>query len=116
VVEVAVNESSKLMSTAEFGEAMSLRETLNNLEGAISAAWTNSPDEYPDWSSWTFETHMRDLRDLWVLAEPRLRNRDVAQQVGSDLMKMIAAFESGDKAAGRSLAGELYNRQISKLS
>jgi hypothetical protein len=59
---------------------------------------------------------MRDLRDLWVLAEPRLRNRDVAQQVGSDLMKMIAAFESGDKAAGRSLAGELYNRQISKLS
>lgn len=104
------------MSTAEFGKAMSLRETLNNLQGAISAAWTNSPDEYPDWSSWTFETHMRDLRDLWALAEPRLRNRDVAQQVGSDLMRMIAAFESGDKATGRSLAGKLYNRPISKLS
>jgi len=104
------------MPKAKFRGAMSLRETLNDLEGAISAAWTNSPDEYPDWSSWTFETHMADLRDLWKLAEPRLRDREVAQQVGSDLMKMIAAFESGDKATGRNLAGKLYNRQISKLS
>lgn len=95
---------------------MSLRETLRDLQDSISAAWTNSPDEYPEWSSWTFETHMADLRGLWSSAESQLKNREKALQVGSDLMQMIAAFESGDKAAGRSMAGKLYNAQVSKLS
>lgn len=95
---------------------MSIREALNDLQGSVSAAWTNSPDEYPEWSSWTFETHMADLRDLWASVEPRLKNREVAQKVGADLISMIAAFESGDKAAGRSLAGKLYSEQIPKLA
>lgn len=95
---------------------MSSRETLDDLQGSVSAAWTNSPDEYPAWSSWTFETHMADLRDLWAAVEPRLKNREMAQKVGADLMSMIAAFESGNKAAGRSLAGKLYNEQLAKLA
>ena len=95
---------------------MSLRNTLNDLKDSVSAAWTNSPDEYPEWSSWTFETHMADLRALWTSAESKLKNRENAQLFGADLMRMIAAFEAGDKSAGRSLAGKLYNEQISKLS
>ena len=34
------------------------------LFNSIGAAHSNAPDEYAEWSSWTYETHMADLKEL----------------------------------------------------
>ncbi len=53
---------------------MSLQEKLKDFSGSISTATGDAPDEYPQWSSWTYETHMADLRELWAEIYPQLKN------------------------------------------
>lgn len=94
---------------------MSLRELMEDLKGSIGNAATNAPDEYPDWSSWTFETHMADIRELWSAIEPRLKNRASVANVSTAIAKMISAFESGDKVTGQAVAWKLYNESLGQL-
>lgn len=95
---------------------MSLREDLQNFVDSIGAAGSNAPDEYPEWSSWTYKTHMADLKELWAAIRPQLK-RDVecAEFVDRKLQEMFAAFDAGERDKGRKAAWALYNAEISKL-
>lgn len=95
---------------------MSLIESLKDFVGAIGSAGTNAPDEYPDWSSWTYETQMADLKELWSLIRPQLkRDLDQANWVDAQLQEMFTAFDAGEKERGRKAAWALYNAELTKL-
>ena len=95
---------------------MSLEERLTDLASAIALATTHAPDEYPSWSSWTYATHMADIKALWNEVRPRLqRDIDQAQTIDAKLQEMFALFEAGQKEAGRDIAWALYNEKVEKL-
>lgn len=95
---------------------MSLSETLKDFAGSIATATTDAPDEYPEWSSWTYETHMGDLRELWAVIRPQLkRDLEQAEFVDGKLHEMIAAFDAGEKEKGRKAAWALYNSDLKQL-
>ncbi len=95
---------------------MSLRDDLQNFVDSIGAAGSNAPDEYAEWSSWTYETHMADLKDLWATIHPQLkRDLEQAEWVDGKLQEMFTAFDAGEKEAGRKAAWELYNAKVTKL-
>lgn len=95
---------------------MSLREEFQSFVDGIGAAGSNAPDEYPDWSLWTYETHMADLKSLWTVIRPQIK-RDVEQAefVDAKLQEMFAAFDAGEKEKGRKAAWALYNADLTKL-
>lgn len=95
---------------------MSLKERLADFAGSIAVATTDPPDNYPAWSSWTYEAHMADLRELWSEIRPQVkRDFEKAEFIDAKLQEMFAAFDAkvGDK--GRKAAVEIYNLNISKL-
>jgi hypothetical protein len=93
-----------------------LEERLKDLAGSIATAASNAPDEYPEWSAWTYETHMTDLRELWAEIQPQLtRDTEKAHWTAVKLGEMFSAFEKGDKASGRKAAWALYNSDVKKL-
>lgn len=94
---------------------MSLQQKLKDFAGSISTATGDAPDEYPDWSSWTYETHMADLRGLWAEIRPQLKNLEQAALVNDKLLEMIDAFDAGEKEKGRAAAWFLYNLDVNKL-
>lgn len=95
---------------------MSLREDIQNLFDSIGAAGSNAPDDYPVWSSWTYETHMIDLKELWAAIRPQLkRNLEQAERVDCNLQEMFGAFDAGEKEKGRKAAFAIYNSDIKKL-
>ena len=95
---------------------MSLKERLADFEGSVGAAATRAPDEYPEWGSWTYETHMADLKALWAEIRPQLkRDLDQAALVDEKLQEMFSAFEAGDKQRGRDAAWAIYNGKVEKL-
>ena len=95
---------------------MSLCEHLSDFAGSIATATSDAPDEYPEWSSWTYETHMEDLRSLWATIRPQLqRDLEQAAWVDQTLREMFAAFDAGDKETGRKAAWALYNAEVTKL-
>ncbi len=95
---------------------MSLREDLQNFVDSIGAAGSNAPDEYAEWSSWTYETHMADLKELWAAIRPQLkRDLEQAEWVDGKLQEMFAAFDAGEKELGRKAAWALYNAEVTKL-
>jgi hypothetical protein len=98
------------------GGPMAVHEILRDIKGSVALAATDAPDDYATWSSWNFESHMADLKELWASVEPILKDRSRAQQVGSDLSAMISAFESGDKIGGRKIAWKLYNNDLPALN
>lgn len=95
---------------------MTLSKLLLDFRDSLGAAMSSAPDEYPSWSSWTYETHMEDLRNLWAEAAPRLK-RDLQQaaQVQHLLEVMFNAFEAGQKDAGRKAALAIYNMNPDRL-
>lgn len=95
---------------------MSLREHLQNFGDSIAGATMNAPDEYPEWSNLTYETHMADLKDLWATIRPQIK-RDLVQAefVDNKLQEMFAAFDAGEKDKGRKAAWALYNSDVAKL-
>lgn len=95
---------------------MSLREDLQNFVDSIGAAGSNAPDEYAEWSSWTYETHMTDIKGLWAFIRPQLkRDLEQAEFVDNKLQEMFAAFDAGEKDKGRKVAWALYNAEVVKL-
>lgn len=95
---------------------MSLNERLKDFAGAIAGATTDPPDNYSEWSSWTYETHMADLKELWAEIRPQLkRDLELAQFIDAKLGEMFAAFDAGEKDAGRKAAWEIYNLKVDKL-
>lgn len=95
---------------------MSLRETLKDFAGSIGCAETNAPDEYAEWSSWTYETNMADIKELWATIRPQLkRDLEQAQWVDEKLQEMFTAFDAGEKEQGRKAAWALYNADVTKL-
>jgi len=95
---------------------MSLSETLKDLAGSIATATSDAPDEYPEWSSWTYETHMADLKELWAAIRPQLkRDLEQAEFIDGKLQEMFAAFDAGEKDKGRKAAWALYNAEVTKL-
>ncbi len=95
---------------------MSLREDLRDFGDSIAGATMNAPDEYPEWSYVTYETHMEDLRSLWATIRPQLqRDLEQAAWVDQTLREMFVAFDAGDKETGRKAAWALYNAEVTKL-
>jgi hypothetical protein len=95
---------------------MSLKERLRNFNDSISGATNYPPDDYPEWSSLTFESHMADLKELWTEIRPQLkRDLDKAEFVDSKLREMMEAFDAGEKQRGRDIAWDLYNFDLEKL-
>ncbi len=95
---------------------MSLRKALKDFSGSIATATSDAPDEYPDWSSWTYETHMSDLQELWATIRPQLKHDlEQVQWVDDTLREMLTAFDTGQKDKGRKAAWALYNADVTKL-
>lgn len=95
---------------------MSLREDVKNFVDSIAAATSNAPDEYSEWSSWTYETHMADLKDLWAKIRPRIkRDLELAEFVDTKLQEMFVAFDGREKDKGRQAALAIYNSDVGKL-
>jgi hypothetical protein len=84
---------------------MSLKERLKDFAGSVSLAATDAPDGYATWSSWTYESHMSDLKDLWGEIRPLLkRDVDQAQAIDTKLGEMFSAFgEAIKKEDGKRL-------------
>lgn len=94
---------------------MTLKQRLDDLSCSISLATTNPPDEYPEWSAVTYETHMADLKELWSEIRPKLKDLDQAEVVDGKLKEMIDAFDAGEKEKGRAAAWFLYNLDVNTL-
>jgi hypothetical protein len=95
---------------------MSFTQSIQNFGDSIAGATMNAPDEYPVWSSLTYETHMADLKNLWNEIRPQLkRDLEKAQWVDVTLQEMFHAFDAGQKVLGRKAAWALYNAEVTKL-
>jgi hypothetical protein len=91
------------------------KDLLGDFAGAISGAATDAPDKYPDWSYWTFETHMADIKDLWgKIRLQLLADEEMTKFIDEKLQYMFSAFECGDNDGGRTAAWAIYNA-INKL-
>lgn len=94
-----------------------LREQLQDFAGAISLAATDAPDNYADWSDWTYQSHMEDIKELWSNIRPQLidRNALLVLFIDEKLKIMLGAFESGETEVGRKAAWDIYNSDMRKL-
>jgi hypothetical protein len=93
----------------------SLTELLKDFAGALASA-TDAPDGYPEWGYVTYESNMRDLKQLWAEIRPKLK-RDVerVEDINGMLQEMFDAFESGDRDRGRASVWALYNSDVKRL-
>ncbi|WDZ95032.1 hypothetical protein Herbaro_16280 [Herbaspirillum sp. WKF16] len=95
---------------------MSLKQDLMNFAGSLATATDYPPDDYPSWSSWTFEAHMDDLRSLWSAIMPRLKkDADKIEFIDQNLKMAFAAFEAKDKDKGRKAILAIYNLNVKYL-
>jgi hypothetical protein len=95
---------------------MSLKEDLENFNGSINLAIGNPPDDYPEWSYLTYDSHMADIKELWASIRPRLkRSPSEVEQIDAKLDEMFTAFDAGEKQRGRSAALSIYNMDLTKL-
>jgi len=95
---------------------MSLKEDLMNFSGSLASATDYPPDDYPSWSSWTYETHMDDLRSLWSAIKPRLKkDADKADFIDQNLQMAFSAFDAKDKDRGRKAILAIYNLNVKSL-
>lgn len=95
---------------------MSVSEKLKDFAGGIALAASRAPDNYDEWTGWTYEAHMADLKELWSYIQPRLeRDLDEARFVGGKFQEMIDAFEAGEKSRGRAAAWAIYNSDFRKM-
>lgn len=86
------------------------KDLLGDFAGAISGAATDAPDNYPEWSYWTFETHMADIKELWSKLRPQLlADEELTRFIDEKLQHMLSAFESDDNDRGRAAAWAIYN-------
>lgn len=97
-------------------EMLSLRRLLDNLSGPITLATIYPPDEYPEYSSLTYESHKADIQELWGKVRHRLkRDLDKLDAIDRQLAAMFTAFEMDNKRLGRKIAWDLWNLPIRDL-
>lgn len=95
---------------------MSLGEDLEYFNGSIDLAIGNPPDDYPEWSYVTYDSHMADIKELWAAIRSALkRNVAEAEQIDAKLAEMFTAFDAGEKKRGRQAALFIYNMEPAKL-
>lgn len=95
---------------------MSLRDKLEDFAGSLASATDYPPNDYPEWSSWTYETHMADLKELWAEIREKLkRDQDKVSFIDQKLQEAFAAFDAGEKEKGVSAILAIYNLQVKKL-
>jgi hypothetical protein len=95
---------------------MSLKERLSDFAGSVGGAATRAPDEYPEWSHMSYETHMADIKELWAEIRPQLRrDHEAAEFIDSKLQEMFEAFDAGEKDKGRDAAWAIYNIKAERL-
>lgn len=94
---------------------MSLKERLEDFAGALTSA-TNAPDDYPFPEFQSYERNMADLKELWAEIRPQLkRDLELAAFIDGKLADMRAAFDAGDRDAGRKAVMAIYNLKLEKL-
>ena len=95
---------------------MSLNERLEDFAGALAVA-VDAPDSYQFPEFQDHEANVRDLGELWSQIRPQIK-RDVqkAELIEAKLREIRAAFDSGDKATGRSAVWAIYNLRVETLS
>ncbi len=95
---------------------MTLKEKLTNFDDSLSAATDYPPDDYPAWSSWTYETHMADLKELWAEIRAQLK-QDInkVEFIDGKLQEAFIAFDAKDKDNGRRAILAIYNLDVKKL-
>lgn len=95
---------------------MSLKEKLRDFSGALTTATNHAPDSYPAWSSWTYETNMADLKELWAEILPMLKkDMDQAEFIDGKLQEAFAAYAAKDKETGQDAILAIYNLDVNKL-
>lgn len=94
---------------------MSLRDRLEDFVAALTVA-VDAPDNYQFPEFQNYESNMADLKELWAEIRPQLkRDLEHANFIDSKLVEMRAAFDAGDKDAGRKAVWAIYNRKVEKL-
>lgn len=95
---------------------MTLKEKLSDFAGALALAADYPPNDYPSWSSWTYETHMADLSELWAHIRGKLTtDMTIVPFIDEKLQEAIAAFDVGDKDTGRRAILAIYNLDLKAL-
>lgn len=95
---------------------MSLKEKLADFAGSLATAMDYPPDDYPEWSYMTYETHMADLKELW--AEIRVKLKKDVDRIGlidAKLQEAFAAFDAKEKQKGKAAIAVIYNLEVKKL-
>lgn len=95
---------------------MNLKEKLSDFAGSLAMATAYTPDAYPDWSAWTYETHMADLRELWGGIRPQIK-RDIAMAdfINAKLQEAFSSFDAKNKNKGQEAILEIYNLDVKGL-
>lgn len=94
---------------------MSLKERLEDFAGALTVA-VDAPDNYQFPEFQNYESNMADLKELWAEIRPQLkRDLEQVELIDAKLVEMRAAFDAGDKDAGRKAVWAIYNLKVEKL-
>lgn len=92
---------------------MNLKEKLSNFADSIAGATDYPPNDYPQWSYWTYETHMAELKELWSEIRSKLKKDiDKIEFIDSKLQEAFTAFDAGEKEKGRSAIWAIYNLKV----
>jgi len=95
---------------------MSLGEKIKDFAGSIGLAATRAPDNYGELSSWNYEDHMADLKELWSEIQPQIkRDFELSAFIEEKLQEIFNAFEAGEIERGRSAAWAIYNSEFKKM-
>ncbi|OFA06689.1 hypothetical protein [Duganella sp. HH101] len=95
---------------------MSLKEKLLDFSGALTTATNHAPENYPAWSSWTYETNMADLKELWAEIRPKLKKDiDQVKFIDGKLQEAFAAYDAKDKEKGQDAILAIYNLDVKTL-
>jgi hypothetical protein len=95
---------------------MTLKSNLSDFAGSLATATDYPPDNYPEWSSWTYEAHMADLKELWSAIRGKLKEDvDKISFIDEKLEEAFAAFDAKEKDKGRKAILAIYNLDVKKL-
>lgn len=95
---------------------MALNEKLRDFDDSLAAATDYPPDDYPAWSSWTYETHMADLKDLWAEIRSQInRDLDKVEFIDGKLQEAFTAFDAKERDVGRKAILTIYKIDVKKL-
>ena len=95
---------------------MTLAELLDRFAGSLTTAISHAPDDYPEWRYTNYLQNKEKLLQLWSEIKPRLkRDLDQVAYISQRLTDGIAAYDAGDKPAGKKAMLDIYNAEPDKL-